>query len=636
MARKSALATWLGELDASQVRDVLTRRRDAADSHPRSLRGLADELATSASLKLACEELDRGCRDVLDAVIHLGDDATPDTLAERLRCTGKASRGDLKRALAVLRERALVWSAGDALKTVPGQRPTGDPRRVTPAPRAPRRVPVEPDLVEHAAVRPATAVVDGVTRLVDFCDAHEVGAGTRGLKRVAKALRVDEIRACLYLRLAYQTGLLAVEEHERRVLPTTASDAWRAAQPAVRLAALVRAWPRITRVTGRVEEVGERCRRDVLERYAELAPGEAFEHRDEVVNELVWTRPAAHCALSTEAVVEEAEALGLVALGALTSLGAAVLAGEEAEVAARFVPRAATTAHLRPDLTATVRGLPTRELSAVLDLCADGAEGGWQFTPQSVRRALDTGRGPDALLVELAAVAEHGVPRAVEQLVRDVAKRHGQVTVTAVACCVRAEDPALLAEIATRPSLAALGLRTLAPTVLASAKPAAETLALLRDAGYAPTAATADGVPLLDRVTRRRLEPPVRRSAPWRGWRLPLTDQELNRLAVSLVERERPRPRFVPPVAESRRMSAVRLLRDQSLVLRDAEVVLLAEALVTRTTVEIDVANGPRTSSKHVVTPVEHAAGNLLANLEPRGDRREFLVSHIRSVREIR
>jgi hypothetical protein len=44
----------------------------------------------------------------------------------------------------------------------------------------------------------------------------------------------------------------------------------------------------------------------------------------------------------------------------------------------------------------------------------------------------------------------------------------------------------LLAEIAAHRRLARLGLRLLAPTVLASAAPAEKTLASLRDAGYAP------------------------------------------------------------------------------------------------------------------------------------------------------
>jgi hypothetical protein len=51
--------------------------------------------------------------------------------------------------------------------------------------------------------------------------------------------------------------------------------------------------------------------------------------------------------------------------------------------------------------------------------------------------------------------------------------------------------------------------------------------------------------------------------------------------------------------------------------------------------VEIDVANGPRSTVKHVITPVDHSSGNLKASRAPRGEHCEFLVSHIRSVRAV-
>ncbi|MEU6150236.1 helicase-associated domain-containing protein [Actinosynnema sp. NPDC047251] len=649
MGRKSALAGWLHELDAQDIRDILALRKDAADTHPHSLRGLADELTAPASLKRAVDGLDRACRDVLDAVLRLGADASPDSVAETLRCNGKSSRAELRRALERLRAHALVWPAGDRLRAATGLRPAeGDPpRRITPPPRAPRRTGQHKGFADRAAIHPATSTVDGITRLVELCDNDVVttrgGVGVRELRRIAGALRADETRTRLWLELAVEARLLAVADQDRRVLPTTRSDDWRGASPADRLAALAGAWPRMTwtpakprpALAEQSSEHGDTTRRGVLEQYAGLAEDEAFEHRHEVVAELVWARPAAHSPQATEAALVEAETIGLVALGALTALGRAVLTGDESRAAAGFVPPAADRAHLRPDLTAVAAGLPGRELSAALDLVADPAAGGWRFTGASVRRALDAGHTPDEVLARLAEVAEHGVPQTLERLVREVARRHGQVTVTAVACCVRADDPNLVGEIVRHRSLAALDLHRLGPTVLASARPADETLALLRAAGYAPAAAGPDGSPVVERVPRRRVEPAGRKIGSWRPWRAPLTDQELNRLALALVERERPRPKLVPPRAESRRMGAVRLLRDQSLVLRDTEVVLLAEALVTGTSVEIDVACGPRATSRHVITPVDHAAGNLTAKDET-GESHEFPVGHIRSVRQPR
>ncbi|WP_158842964.1 helicase-associated domain-containing protein [Saccharothrix deserti] len=646
MGRKSALAGWLRGLDAQEIRGILALRKDAADRRPHSLPALADELTTTASVRAAVDGLDQACRDVLDTAVRLGDAAGVDALAERLRCNGKASRAELKRTLGQLRARALLWPAGDRLISSPGLRLLEDepPRRITPAPRAPRVGVRNRGSADRAATAAATSTVDGVTRLVELCDVELVacrtGVGLRELRRVAGVLCADEALARLWVELAVEARLLAVDDG--RLVPTSRSDGWRAEPPADRLAALADAWPRMTWTPGRQRsaaeasaDAGDRTRRGVLEQYARLGEDEAYEHRDEVVADLVWTRPAVHGRAATEAALVEAESVGLVASGAATALGRAVLAGEAGSVADRFVPPAATTAHLRPDLTAVVAGLPCRELSAVLDLAADGSAGGWRFSGASVRRALDAGHEPDALLARLASVASHGVPATLERLVREVARQHGRITVTPVACCVRAEDPVLLREIAGHRSLAQLSLQPLGPTVLASAKPAPETLALLRAAGYAPTTSTAEGMPVVERVPRRRVEPPAVVRGTTGGWRRPLTGEELTKLALALVERERPRPKVVLSPVESRRMGTVRLLRDQSLVLRDSEVALLAEALVTRTSVEIAVANGPRSTVKHVITPVDHAAGNLKANCAPRGEHREFLVGHIRSVRAV-
>jgi len=66
----------------------------------------------------------------------------------------------------------------------------------------------------------------------------------------------------------------------------------------------------------------------------------------------------------------------------------------------------------------------------------------------------------------------------------------------------------LLTEILNTRSLWALTLVRLAPTVLVSAKPQAETLAALRAAGYAPTVVRADGSPVIEIPQRRRAAPP--------------------------------------------------------------------------------------------------------------------------------
>jgi hypothetical protein len=109
-------------------------------------------------------------------------------------------------------------------------------------------------------------------------------------------------------------------------------------------------------------------------------------------------------------------------------------------------------------------------------------------------------------------------------LIGDVARRHGAVRVRSIGCVLRADDPALLAEIASVRALSGLGLTILAPTVLASAKPADETLDALRAAGYAPVGESADGTVRVQQAPRHRAPAPRRRSpgygtAEARPWR---------------------------------------------------------------------------------------------------------------------
>jgi hypothetical protein len=72
--------------------------------------------------------------------------------------------------------------------------------------------------------------------------------------------------------------------------------------------------------------------------------------------------------------------------------------------------------------------------------------------------------------------------------------------VAEVVCVVCANDEALLAEVAAHRKLARLGLRLLAPTVMASSAPLDTTLAALRDAGYAPVPVGPDGTSTIQRT----------------------------------------------------------------------------------------------------------------------------------------
>ncbi|MFE0022129.1 helicase-associated domain-containing protein [Amycolatopsis sp. NPDC059021] len=238
---------------------------------------------------------------------------------------------------------------------------------------------------------------------------------------------------------------------------------------------------------------------------AELEPGTAVTDQAAFARMAAWRAPMleeTELAENLPVALAEGELLGVVASGALTTIGRALEHLETDEQPLRdavgeLVARARTTALFGTDLTAIVPGSPDTRLTALLDRVADreaqGTATSWRFSPATVRRAFDQGATAETLLEELRSIAQGELPQPLVYLVNDVARRHGEARVMNVASVVVGEDPATLAEIAAHRKLGKLGLRAIAPTVLTSTVDAAGTLAALRDAGYAPTHHEADG-----------------------------------------------------------------------------------------------------------------------------------------------
>ncbi|MEV1169718.1 helicase-associated domain-containing protein [Nonomuraea sp. NPDC049784] len=391
-------------------------------------------------------------------------------------------------------------------------------------------IPVDPEEVDHLMTLAAPHVVERCAALLDNTAKTPLpllktgGVGVREVRRVAKETGCDEDETRLLLEVCAVARLLAWDEQSGGMIPTDRFDRWRLDEGSARLRVLLAAWWRMERASLRKIDgkygtvLGDdpsgsavaRVRRAVLSALADLPAGTAFADRDSLVANVHWHAPLLDLELlvaCAPAVLDEATLLGLLANDAITDLGRALATltakpGDEnddavpmvehdpvlAEAATRALASVRRSALFGPDLTAVVTGPPSAELAALLDRAADresrGAASVWRFTTESVRRALDRGYDADELLDELAGVGT--IPQPLEYLVRDTARRHGEVTVTTVGCLIQAGDPGLLAEIAAHRRLGRLGLRLLAPTVLVSSAPAERTLAALREVGYSP------------------------------------------------------------------------------------------------------------------------------------------------------
>jgi hypothetical protein len=351
--------------------------------------------------------------------------------------------------------------------------------------------------------------------------------GVRELRRYAAAAGCTMPEVRLGLTLACQLQLLSTGDEG--FAPTPLHDQWRSLPAALRYADLVAAWSLLPSMPfadsdgpwapGASQPFTEERRRIVLEVLAghpQAAPArlEPFHARVRWEAYLLF---GTHPASVVGAVLGEAAWLGITGAGALSPAGAAVLAGDDvAAVMGTALGTAQDTARLQTDLTAVTLGEPSASLAETLDAMADRENRStatvWRFSPGSVRRALDAGSDAATLLDRLRALAEGPVPQPLEYLVHDVARRHGAVRGGLIACYLRSDDPALLAELAADRRLARLGLRQVAPTVLVGCRPLPETLGALRAAGHAPVEEGPDGAPIVSRDRRHRADgPPVSR-----------------------------------------------------------------------------------------------------------------------------
>ena len=418
--------------------------------------------------------------------------------------------------------------------------------------------------------------------------------------------------------------------------------------------------------------VAAELRVDLLHRVAELPAGRGAAGPATVAAALRWRAPLSSgpggvAESLIEGIWQEAHALAVLAHGALTPIGRALLestpaAGADDPVAiaaAGLLPAPVDEAVFQTDLTAVVPGLPTPALAELLDAAADresrGGAATWRFSSGSVRAALDAGRTGEGLRDELRAVAAGGVlPQVLEYLLADVARRHGAVRVRPVRCVLRADDPALLAELAGARALRPLRSTVLAPSVLASARPVEETLEALRAAGYAPVAEDASGTPAVERSARHRAPPPPRRTIPrpasGRSRPAPVDPHALavallaapqadpaDELAevISLLSRggagtwvatETPPATKLPPGAVA---AAIDLHAPH---LSAVEQALLAESIAGGMAVRIGYTNAGGRSSARVIEPIELDRHLLTAWCHLRDEERMFALDRIDAV----
>ncbi|WP_436493476.1 helicase-associated domain-containing protein [Actinokineospora sp. HUAS TT18] len=363
------------------------------------------------------------------------------------------------------------------------------------------------------------------------------GLGVRDIRRITKAADIADRQANVLIELAYGASLVAESETGEWV-PTNHADTWLSASPANRWATLAAAWldlPRLPGLAGLrdakdklLAPLSDDLRRPVapLERarvlavLADLKLGTAVASSDELAAVLAWRAPRRGGRLRDEIVrwtLAEATSLGLVALGALSGPGRALLdegAAAGAKRMAEAMPDPVDHVLVQADLTVVAPGPLEPHLASQIAEVADVESAGsatvYRLSETSIRRALDVGRTAGDLHELFRTRSRTPIPQSLTYLIDDVARRHGRLRGGSTTSFLRCDDPALIAEVAAHPAAPSWRLRKLAPTVLISALPLLDLLDELRAAGFAPAAEGTDGQIVDLRATGRRVETPTR------------------------------------------------------------------------------------------------------------------------------
>ncbi|MCH8562950.1 helicase-associated domain-containing protein [Nesterenkonia sp. YGD6] len=228
---------------------------------------------------------------------------------------------------------------------------------------------------------------------------------------------------------------------------------------------------------------------------------------------LAWDRPllSARVAHLLPWLVREAERLGLFAVGALSTTGAALLDGSAlpdgvredvspspgaswrpglsrlAEQLASSMPAQVDTILVQSDLTAIATGaLSAPSTAALADFGqreGHGAVPTYRFSPDSLHRGLTRGWTGPEILAWLEAHSLTDVPASLRTQVEDAARTWRGVQIGEAGAWLRVTDSQQRDALLDDPVLRGLGLRVLAEDILVCRAPAAALEQALAEAG---------------------------------------------------------------------------------------------------------------------------------------------------------
>lgn len=465
MSAPKSLADDLRRRDADGLRRLFARRPDLLSPAPSDMTVLTTRATTSPSISRCLETLDAlevftlsvASEETLQASVSEAD--LRRTIAARISESDTDPGGDLDShiadALVVLRDAAFLWGDTSSARVITAVR---DHVRDIPTPPWPvPHIDDEPvDLLDmdQQAAGAAGAFVRHVHELIELWTfappqvLRSGGLSVRDVTDTARSLHLPVSEAALVIEVTQAAGLVTPHDVDGlRWVPTEDYDIWFERSTESQWEHLVRAWltmPRFSVDAGDGRQllavdtesaIAAVIRQQVLDVLAELQPGQVT-WAESVTSVLDFTKPRRASATRADAVRTtfiEADLLGVIALGGLSSFGRLIL---EPQGRARVSPAQAALATVRPkdvedvliqgDLTIIAPGPLAERLAAPLRDMADIESRGhgsvFRVTVASLQRALAHGWSAEQITEFLRGISRTPVPQPLEYLIADAAR----------------------------------------------------------------------------------------------------------------------------------------------------------------------------------------------------------------------
>ena len=479
--------------------------------------------------------------------------------------------------------------------------------------------------VRASAVHEVLAALETAYTLIDTWGATPTpalrsgGIGVRETAAVAKTLGCTAAEAAWWIEVLHAAGLIGLDEEGAQWLPTLDADAWLELDRAEQWVELAHAWLTTARTPDAARTLtadaadlrAPALRTTVLGLIAEDAGAPDVEALLAEFDYRFARGARPERSDSVRAVLAEAARLGFTAGGAMTAAGAALLRGsftDSVSALAAELPVEVDEVLLQADLTAVAPGPLTRTARAQLRLLGDVESTGgatvFRFSARSLTRAFEAGYDASAVLAILHARSATPVPQALEYLVADLARQRASVRIGAAQSYAHCDDPAVLAAALVDRRAKGLGIRELAPGVIA-AQAAPEVLArFLREAGAVPVVEGTEGAVLTVRPSAGQ------RVAGQRAAGRLLAGEPVD---VALVVRALRGGRAQRAGAEGGRAADAGGADDVPRSPAARVLALLREAVAARATVRIGYADDGGAPQPHIVEPIRVASGRLTA-----------------------